>query len=97
VPDDCPDLTGVVLKQAEIIQAQDTKITHLEVQNADLTALAGQWKAAHDARAMETVSLRLALDAQKSASKAAVWRTRIGGFAVGFGSGALVGAFATRR
>ena len=79
-------------KAFQIIAAQDIKIVHLEAQVLDLTHLADQRGLEAEARFAETVELRLALAAQKSAMKSAVWKTRIGGFAVGFGSGFVAGA-----
>ena len=82
-------------KAFEIIAAQDKKIVHLEDQIVDLAALSAQWKSAHALRFEETIALRLALDAQKSATKAGMWKTRVGSFTVGLGVGALAG-FAIR-
>lgn len=92
-----PDLSPVVAKLEELVAAQDTKIGHLESKVTFLESASEQWHRAHDAKAMEAASLRLALDAKDSAMKAGIWKARIGGMAVGFGSGFAAGVWAGRR
>ena len=75
----------------QIIAAQDARIVILE-------GKALRWeKAYHEANAAfraerdRTLSLELALEAQKSVSRASLWRGRFQGLAVGFGAGYITG------
>lgn len=82
------DLVGrqeaVIQAQAEVILIQDVKI-------ADLTASRDLWKASTEAGARESAGLRIALEAQKSLTKNALWRGRFQGLAIGLGSGYVIG------
>lgn len=85
------DLAPVVEKQHEVIQAQAVLITELDTRVFDLTRSRDLWKTSAEAREREAAGLRIALEAQKSLTKGALWRGRFQGLAVGIGSGYLVG------
>lgn len=85
------DLQAENAKQRELIAAQYKLLAVKDLQIADLTAARDFHRAAERARADQVLSLEAALAAQKTISKAALWRGRVEGFAggvlVGFGVG----------
>ena len=88
-PVDTPDVVDS-LKDA-LIEAQEAQIAARDREIVLITTSRDAWKAAHEDRQRETVALRLALDGQKAAVNAALWRGRLQGFAVGIASGYLAG------
>ncbi|MBA4274834.1 MAG: hypothetical protein C0436_04175 [Alphaproteobacteria bacterium] len=63
----------------------------LETKIDDLTISRDLWKASTEAGAREAAGLRIALEAQKSLTRNALWRGRIQGLAIGLGSGYVIG------
>jgi hypothetical protein len=88
VEDGWRDLVGrqeaVIQAQGEVIKLQDVKIT-------DLTISRNAWKASSEAGRREAAGLRIALEAQKSLTRNALWRGRFQGLAIGLGSGYVIG------
>ncbi len=78
---------------ASQVEAERVRVAARDAVILSLEAQRDGWKQAHDERHKETVSLRLALEGQKSAVNGARWRGRMEGFAVGAG----LGFFAGRR
>jgi hypothetical protein len=85
------DLAPLVAKQDEVINAQAYLIQGLETKIVDLTISRDAWKASEEARSREAAGLRIALEAQKSLTKGALWKGRFQGLAVGIGCGYLAG------
>jgi len=93
-----PDLSPVVERQRQLIdayevgkQASEKYIFTLEADKLDLTISRDAWKASSEAGAREAAGLRIALEAQKSLTKNALWRGRIQGLAIGLGGGYVYG------
>lgn len=82
------DLVG---RQEAVIKAQSNLIKLQEAKITDLTISRDTWKEAESARAREAAGLRIALEAQKSLTKNALWKGRIQGLAIGLGSGYAIG------
>lgn len=82
------DLVG---RQEAVIQAQAYYINGLETKISDLTISRDAWKASAQAGEREAAGLRIALEAQKSLTKGALWKGRIQGLAIGLGSGYVLG------
>ena len=85
------DLAPLVAKQDEVINAQAYLIQGLETKIVDLTISRDAWKGSSEAREREVAGLRIALEAQKSLTKGALWKGRFQGLAVGLGCGYLAG------
>lgn len=99
-----PDLSPVVECQRELSvaralnaayevgkQASEKYIFKLERENEDLTVSRDLWKASTEAGAREAAGLRIALEAQKSLTKNALWKGRFQGLAIGLGTGYVIG------
>ena len=86
-PADTVDLAPMVAKQDELIQAQDAEISALKIQVIDLTTARDHWRAAARAQEDRALSLEIALEAQKSMTRGALWRGRLQGVAIGFAAG----------
>lgn len=86
------DLAPLVRKQDEVIQAQSHYIQGLETKITDLTMSRDLWKSSEEARSREAAGLRIALEAQKSLTKGALWKGRIQGLAIGIAGGYLYGS-----
>jgi len=84
------DLIHLVAKQDEVIHVQANFIKGLEVKISDLTISRDAWKQSSDARERESAGLRIALEAQKSLTKSALWKGRFQGLAVGIATGYAV-------
>jgi len=91
IPTGVVDLSPLVAKQDEVIMAQGVFIAGLESKVIDLSQSRDMWKEAEAARSREVAGLRIALEAQKSLTKNALWRGRFQGFAIGLGSGYVIG------
>lgn len=91
LPLDVVDLAPIVAKQDQLIAAQDKQIQALKIQTLTLTQARDEWKAAFSAERDRATGLYLALEAQKSMTKAALWRGRFQGVAVGFAAGYVSG------
>lgn len=74
-----------------LVAAQDKQIAALKDENAALRAALEESKAAFAAERDRANNLWLALEAQKAASKGALWKGRIQGLAVGFAAGYVGG------
>lgn len=85
------DLAPVVAKQDELISAQGVQIQALKAETLTLSLARDEWKAAFHAERDRATGLYLALEAQKSMTKAALWRGRFQGVAVGFAAGYVSG------
>jgi len=82
------DLAG---RQEAVIEAQSNLIKLQETKIADLTISRDAWRDAEAARSREAAGLRIALEAQKSLTKSALWKGRIQGLAIGIGGGYAIG------
>lgn len=92
------DLASVVAQQDEVIQTQADVIKGQDAKIADLAILIGEYRVSrdlHQKRAesaeREAAGLRIALEAQKSLTKSALWVGRFQGLAVGIASGYVIG------
>lgn len=85
------DLAPLVSKLDELNQALTKENADLKANILTLTAARDSWRSAAGEFQREAVSLRIAHEAQLSAIKAARWKGRIEGFAVGLGSGYIGG------
>lgn len=85
------DLAPLVKLQDEVIRAQSEVVAQQETKIINLTASRDLWKGSSEAREREAAGLRIALEAQKSLTKGALWKGRIQGLAVGLGAGYLAG------
>ena len=81
----------LVRRQETVIEAQSNLIKLQETKIDDLTISRDLWKASTEAGAREAAGLRIALEAQKSLTRNALWRGRIQGLAIGLGSGYVIG------
>lgn len=82
------DLVG---RQEAVIKAQSNLIKLQETKIDDLTISRDLWKASTEAGAREAAGLRIALEAQKSLTKNALWKGRFQGLAIGLGTGYVIG------
>lgn len=85
------DLAPLVAKQDELIEAQAKQIGDLKANVLTLTAARDSWRSAYTEEHKARECDRIAMEAQMSAIKAARWKGRIEGFAVGLGSGYIGG------
>jgi hypothetical protein len=90
---DADNLIGISIKQDELIKAQADLIKQQDVKINTLLISRDEWKATSEAREREAAGLRIALEAQKSLTKGALWRGRFQGLAVGVASGYALGKF----
>lgn len=91
VPGPVADLAPVVAKQDELIKAQADVIQAQDVKISGLILSRDAWKGSAGARESEAIQLRAALTAQQGLNAGALWRGRIQGFAVGIASGYVAG------
>jgi len=91
VPGPVADLAPVVAKQDELIKAQADVIQAQDVKISGLILSRDAWKGSAEAREAEAIQLRAALTAQQGLNAGALWRGRIQGFAVGIASGYVAG------
>lgn len=91
VPGPVVDLALVVAKQDELIKAQADVIQAQDVKISGLILSRDAWKGSAEAREAEAIQLRAALTAQQGLNAGALWRGRIQGFAVGIASGYVAG------
>ena len=85
------DLAPLVAGQDELIRAQDRQIQDLGAQVNTLTLARDSWRRAAEEERIRGSLQEAALRAQLAATRAASWKGRIEGFAVGIGAGYLAG------
>ena len=98
VVDGTPGLANAYAKALEVIEVQkaDKAIDQEKIEalgrGIELwKASSKSWQASAEAREQEAAGLRIALEAQKSLTRGALWKGRLQGLAVGVASGYLVG------
>lgn len=85
------DLAPLVSKLDELNQALTKDNTDLKTNILTLTAARDSWRSAAGEFQREAAFLRIAHEAQLSAIKASRWKGRVEGFAIGLGSGYVIG------